>query len=163
MPKMTWTHPLRAAAAVFWGATALASASAEEGYGYLPAIGPAPLRFRPVPDRANAFIQLPLPEPANASTVPASPSSEQTEPANPFALSETLAPAAESGTNVMEAASPPLVAEAPTAEQQPISPRVFLQYFNGGTNAPGSSATAPVDFTPPRAGASGKAALSTSP
>jgi hypothetical protein len=121
------------------------------------------LRFGPSPDRANAFLQLPLPEPAKASSVPASPSSEQTEQADPFALSETLAPAADRDANVMEAASHPPVAEAPTTEQQPISPRVFLQYFNGGTNAPPATPTAPVGFTPPRTGATAQPTLSTSP
>jgi len=159
MRKMSVTHHLRSAAVCVCAATAIACASSDGSRGYLAVIGPSALRFRAAPVVANAFVQLPLPEPAKAASVPASPSSEQTEGADPFALSEILAPAADRDDHVMEASSPPptptAVAppEAPpiTVIPQPITPRDFLPYFrSSATNAAPANPGAPVDFTPPR-------------
>jgi hypothetical protein len=166
MRKMSLTCQLRRSAAIcFLGAaTVLACGSTEVSKGYLPVIGPAPLRYLPLPDRANAFAQLPLPEPVKPDSVPATPSSEQTEEVNPFALSDTLAPAADRGADVMEASSPPPVPQTPPVDQQPISPRVFLQYFNAVPNLPPSAnPSAPVDFTPPRSAGSGRFSPSSTP
>jgi len=162
---MSLSNQLRGAAACCLCATTiLACDNLQAGRGgYLPVIGPGPLRYFQLPDRANAFAQLPLPEPAKTDSVPASPSSEQTEPVNPFALSDMLAPAADRGADVMEAASPSPVPQSPPMDPQPISPRVFLQYFNAGTNAPPPGSTAPVDFTPPRSAESGRSAPTPSP
>ena len=159
---MSLIRQLRTTAAFSWAATILASACPALPRAYLPVIGPAPLRYRPVEDRANSFAQLPLPEPAKADSVPASPSSEQTEATIPFALSDLLAPAADRGSVVSEAANPAPVPESPP-EQGPISPQIFLQYFNGGTNAPAVNPLAPVDFTPPRTAPTGRPPNSRSP
>jgi hypothetical protein len=143
----------------------MACATEDKGRAYLPMVGPSPLRFKSVPDRTNTFVQLPLPESAKADSVPASPSSEQTEEVNPFALSEMLAPAADRDTNavIMRASSPPPIPAAPVIDQQPISPQVFLQYFPGFTNLPSANPASPVDFTPPRAQAPGRPSITPSP
>jgi hypothetical protein len=168
---MSLIHQFRAAATCLWITTLLAGASSDEtesmralsARGYLAVVGPAPLRFGAAPDHTRDFIKLPPPEPAQVDSVPASPSSEQTELTDPFTLPEMLEPAADKGSILMEAVSPPPVVEAPVVGQQPISPHVFLQYFSGATNAPAPNAAAPVDFTPPRGGVTRPTPLSHSP
>jgi len=152
--------------------------------GYLPVIGPEPLRFRSAEPLVQTFLPVPS-APVKADSVPTPPLSEQAEPENPFALTESLAPAADTNATVMEAHSPPPVVIAPPAapagesgsplpsSDEPVSPSLILQYFNNRSKIHGATNTAggaPVEFTPPHAQApaatpppASKAAFSTSP
>ena len=145
-------RPLLIACVVTWGLTALGSV------GYLPAVGPASLRF--LPPQTNRLIQLPPLVSAKAYSVPATPLLESTEIADPFALSEILTLAAGALTNkinpggeavVTHVASPIPAPMPPPPDMPPVSPQMFLQYFNphgGATNEP-PGAGAPVNFPAP--------------
>jgi len=129
---------------------------------YLAVVGPAPLRFRAA-SPTNSFIQLPPPGLAKAYAVPTPPRSEKTEVADPSALSDLPGSVADKPFKmtqeppvIMDAHSPPPIVEPSSTGEPPISPTVFLRYFNG-TNAPvfnpggpGYNPGAPVDFNPPR-------------
>ncbi|HWD18037.1 MAG TPA: hypothetical protein VHB20_02060 [Verrucomicrobiae bacterium] len=153
---MSKTRPFCFAAACFGAATLLAWGDPQPLLvwrgGYLPVVGPAPLRFRLTPERVNLFIQLPPPGPAQADSVPTSPDSAQTEWPDPHALSDLLAPVADKGAVIMESSSPPPAPtpEPMTAPEEPITPQIFMRYFSGHTNAPQYNPSAPVEFTPPR-------------
>jgi hypothetical protein len=161
------TRHLAVLSAGFCLAAALAASGSDVFFlrGYLPVIGPEPLRFRSSEPLVQTFLTVP-PAPVKADSAPTPPLSEQAEPENPFALTESLAPAADTNATIMEAVSPPpayvpiqpipsgpAVPALPSSDQ-PISPSVFLQYFNnranlrGATNAVGGAS---VNFTPPHA------------
>ncbi len=151
----------------FFVSAALACSGGDDFFlrGYLPVIGPEPLRFRSAEPLLQTFLPMP-PAPAKADSVPTPPISEQTEPENPFALTESLAPAADTNATIMQAVSPPPVVIAPGAgpalpalpalpsSDEPVSPSAILQFFNkrpnlrAATNAAGGAA---VEFTPPHA------------
>ena len=119
--------------------------------GYLPAVGPVPLRFRPTPPPAEALVQMPLPPPDPPSPAPDIPS--------------PLSAAANTATNkTPPAASPssvPVIATATNGPAQPdanpsgseprISPQMLLRYFSRSTNGAAGGMMAPVDFAPPAA------------
>ena len=116
--------------------------------GYLPAVGPAALRFRPAAPSGTNLIRMPLPPP----DVPASsPSTASTNTA-----ADTEAKPAPTAAN---ASSAPLTFTATNAPPQPeatgfgaeplISPQMLLKYFNRSTNGTGVGIIAPVDFAPP--------------
>jgi hypothetical protein len=120
------------------GAVAVASS----GPAWLPAIGPAPLRFSPVPRpficRIVLPVSVPVPEPApvvlpvgNPAPVPrAAPSVVIPQAAN------TVAP-------------PPVETPAP---EPVVSPQMFLKYFTKSTNdAPSVAAPQATESYPSRA------------
>jgi len=131
---------------------------AAAGPGYLPVVGPPPLRFA-APPAAPSDKLIPLPP----LTV--------IEP-RPPAASEPAAPAASSATPGIEGTSTerpgidpfavPTTEPAPLdslgaplpapAQAENIVPQMFMKYFTGrvGTNGPGVSIYSPVGFIPPQ-------------
>ncbi len=119
--------------------------------GYLPVVGPVPLRYRPATQPATNLVYIPLPPPDPPSTpdIPhaplAPPVAADTEtrktasaaPAPSAALTNAVSsdPAGQNGTS---SASAPL-----------ISPQMLLRYFNRPTNGGAGGIIAPVDFAPP--------------
>jgi len=143
----------------FLGAVAYSSAFfACASPGYLPVVGPAPLRFRPVLQPSRH-----VPAPPAASTTEPNPIPEKTKIVEPVTAPATLlsAPAPE----------PPVAAGQTNAVVEPsrpedvVSPQMLIKYFNKSTNGSSTMITAPIDFTPPRSGEppSSKASYSTSP
>lgn len=145
--------------------------------GYLPAAGPAPLRFRAEVDGAP-FVLPPLapPDPpfvkskpdetntveaATAATVTNTITNEAVETmstpdintvAQPLAVdtNSVLSASAAVTTNVPPAVTSPPVFIAPGAGAAPMSPQMLLQFFRdrSGSNTT-TTIVAPVGFTPP--------------
>ena len=115
--------------------------------GYLPRIGPTPLRFRPVPLPMTNQLALPAP----ASDPEAEPEPEPTAPKDdkPTAAATTPAPspAPAPAAVVNEVSSGP---SEPTQSDEVVSPQMLLKYFNKSTNGTSSTVIAPLDFTPPK-------------
>jgi hypothetical protein len=110
------------------------------GMAYLPAIGPAPLRFLPA---LKPFTQSVPPLPAAAQ--PAPPPGEKAEkPSGPVAPSQPI--------NVSPATGPTDTGAEPAPADGVISPQMLLKYFNKPTNSNAPNVKAPLDFIPPRTG-----------
>ncbi len=130
--------------------------------GYLPSIGPSPLRF-----------QAPVVHPTNivASAIPAVTPSTSTDgfKASPMMPDENdvlqrfnlFMPAPADEFEATAAPAPQAAAAVvPTTEAQPaaqptpdsaVSPQMILKYFSQSTNGTATSVYAPVGFTPPHA------------
>jgi hypothetical protein len=101
---------------------------------YLPAVGPAPLRFQPDFKPVKHIVATPPPEPAQAAA-PVAPAKAQ--PVAPT-------PAPEPTPVVVQ---PAAVVEPPKPDGV-VSPQMLLKYFNRGTNADAATSP-PAGFTPP--------------
>jgi hypothetical protein len=131
------------------------AAAASPGPGWLPLVGPAPLRFSPAPRPcAKRFVlpdPVPAPEPAPvvSQVHKAPPMSSAPEP--PASILRT--------NNGM--AQPPVESSPPDAV---VSPQMLLKYFTKSTNST-APAAAPLDFTPPKAAETppGRATYETGP
>jgi hypothetical protein len=136
-----------------WAAVGAASAGLASGVlaapGYLPAVGPVPLRFRVAaqPVTNLLVIALPSPEPPSAplDEVIAAPlaASTATNKAPPVAppsstVQTNLVPGGPTGANGGLPGAEPL-----------ISPQMLLRFFNRSTNGAVGGIIAPVDFAPP--------------
>ena len=129
------------AVTVFAGFAAGVSAAS----GYLPAVGPTALRYRPLPQIVTnvAKMPLPAPEPPPAITNVAP---------TPVALPPTNTPPPPTNTTQVNAAAP-----APLPDQDmnfpatspKYSAQMLMKYFNRSTNGTGTGIIAPVDFAPP--------------
>jgi hypothetical protein len=127
--------------------------------GYLPKVGPPPVRFEPpAPLREEPRVVLPplavleplRPPPveiAKAATPPKE--SVPAEPALPIGETTVAVP-------VVVPAMPMLVIDPGTTNAAPddhgvLAPQMFMKYFTGqpGTNGNGISFFAPVEFVPP--------------
>ena len=130
----------------FFGVTAIWAAG-----GYLPQVGPASLRYRPLPQPAARQISqrilfecpaaAPLPPPSVTLPVPTAPAAPATVPVpvtNPPAVEYD---ARDFGGAAMRMPRPDLM----------ISPQMLIKYFTPSTNGSGTGAGAPVGFTPPTA------------
>ena len=108
--------------------------------GYLPRIGPAPLRFQPPSKGPEITVTLP---PLVMSDPPAPPSDREVIITNDTVTVE----------EAPETALPPPPPQQPTVVVEPaFTPQMLLQYFNQrGTNAHGgeSSVILPYQFLPP--------------
>jgi len=133
--------------------------AASAGDGYLPAVGPAPLRFElPASPKVSPAVVLPplvlvetnrpTPQvPPMASIVAEIPSSVETNavtsagPVEPLVLAPEIVPDAIQ-TNAMQDMVPLVGA---------LNPQMFMHYFTGrpGTNSSGVSIFTPVSFVPP--------------
>jgi hypothetical protein len=115
------------------------------GPGYLPVVGPAPLRFRAdLPPAANV-VKMPLPPPEPS---PAAPTSAATAPTASADLQTNAAPAA--APVLLTATNTPVTSEAAPGSSEPrISPEMLLRFFTPSTNRPASGVIAPLDFAPP--------------
>jgi hypothetical protein len=116
--------------------------------GYLPAVGPVALRYRPLPQIVTNMPKMALPMPA----APA-----------PVAVAPTNFPAAAAPTNLPVAA--PVAPQTSAAPAMPLpepdanfpasapkySAQMLMKYFNHSTNGTGSGVIAPVDFAMPPA------------
>jgi hypothetical protein len=125
--------------------------------GYLPVVGPPPLRFQlPPVTVANQVILPPLAvvepppnEPEANAPGPILPSIpvDSTNPASPTTLLDPLAltpgaPAPVAGTTNVVTVNP--------SQPEAINPQVFMKYFAGqGTNAAGVITLPPIGFVPP--------------
>jgi hypothetical protein len=130
------------------------------GPGYLPVVGPAPLRFQAGSPPSANLVKMPLPPP---------------DPPSSAAKSTSAAPpsAADAQTNVapatavlLTATNNPVAPEAAPASSEPkISPEMLLKFFTPSTNGPAGGVIAPLDFTPPAMAkpASSTATYSTQP
>ena len=117
--------------------------------GYLPVVGPPPLRFRSPPQPATNLVHLALPPPDLPVSEPATP------PGGAYNQTKTTTPG---GTNAAPTTAP-LVSGAtnnpagpdstPLTSQPLISPQMLLKFFNRSTNAPGNEVVAPMNFAPP--------------
>jgi hypothetical protein len=112
--------------------------------GYLPAVGPVALRFRPAAQPATNLVRMPLPPPdPPPAAPPALPAADSEAKTNTPAVVPASAPAVSTVTgNPDEGAIPP-------GTQPLISPQMLLRYFNRSTNGVSSGIMAPVDFAPP--------------
>jgi hypothetical protein len=120
--------------------------------GYLPVVGPAALRFRPVAQSANNLVRMPLPP--TDPPPPAPPSTPSTPPAAAVTEAKTPPPAAapSSAPVLLAPANSPVEPDTtPSASEPKISPQMLLRYFNRSTNGTTSGVIAPVDFAPPAA------------
>src|SRR5271157_5705040 len=115
--------------------------AASPGPGWLPLVGPAPLRFSPALRPFTNRVVLPVPVPAP-------------EPA-PVAFQAQKAPPSRSLPPASSAPQPPAVIPAqPPVESSPpdavVAPQLFLKYFTKSTNS-AAPVSAPLDFNPPKA------------
>jgi hypothetical protein len=119
-------------------------ASAAPTIGYLPVVGPAPLRFIIAPRvLTNQFRPvLPPPEPARVFM--------PTEPIQPPPAEPAVVHPQEPARDTPAAATPlrELPMEAAPADEV-VSPQMFLKFFNKSINI-SNSVAAPVDFMPPK-------------
>jgi hypothetical protein len=133
--------------------------SAAAGPGYLPTVGPAPVRFEtPAPPVVAPVALPPLvfiePRPATdtnetvAPAVPTGPVVATTEaasaPVEPSILISPLGPLEPAGGATNSPAAP--------ADTEVVAPQMLLKYFTrpAGTNSAGVSIFAPVGFVPPQ-------------
>jgi hypothetical protein len=115
-------------------------AAASTGPGYLPRVGPVPLRFSPAPrPRLNRFV-LPVPAPA-PEPVPVVSQVEKAPPAHSLLL-PPISPEPPAGV----LAQPPVDSSPPDTV---VSPQMLLKFFSKSTNT-APSGGAPVDFNPPK-------------
>jgi hypothetical protein len=105
---------------------------------YLPAVGPSPLRFRPVFMPNTNGVALPAPVPAQSA--PSLPAEKKTS------VSTTPPPPHPSAPTIDQTDA---IAEPPRSDGE-ISPQMLLKYFNRSTNGNAAAVSAPLDFTPPR-------------
>jgi len=120
--------------------------------GYLPAVGPAPLRFRPAAPPAANLVIMPLPPPDPPPSAP--PSAASIPPPAAAAQAKTNAPAAgpASAPVLLTATNNPAAPEAaPPGSDPKISPQMLLKYFTPSTNGVSGGTIAPLDFAPPPA------------
>ena len=136
---------------------ALAAAMcASAGPGYLPLVGPPPLRFEPPPPPVAAAPII-LPPLAFVEPWPAVPLVEPL-------TSITPTPSLDTNITAPPPLSPNLTTPLPGAEPtpanaivaapsfiEPLGPQLFMKYFTGGhgTNSTGISIYSPVGFIPP--------------
>jgi hypothetical protein len=114
--------------------------------GYLPAVGPVALRFRPAAQPATNLIVMPLPPPDSPSSAPdvlSTPAASST-PSAPSA--PALAAASSAATNATTGQE-----ADPSASEPRISPQMLLRYFGRSTNSAAGGILTPVDFAPPGA------------
>ena len=117
--------------------------AASTGPGYLPRVGPAPLRFLAPPRVCTKRFVLPVPVPDPASVVP------QIEKMPP--LPRPASSALELPGPMPQAESGPAQPQMETAPADAVvSPQMLLRYFTQ-TNNSAASVIAPMEFTPPRA------------
>jgi hypothetical protein len=150
----------RAAPLLLWVAASVWTQAAP----YLPAVGPAPLRFaRPTPPLVLTLLPPLLmrePEPLQPLGPPAPPGLDSTS--NPPIAPATVVaptgpplpppPAPSPETNVMEIAGTTLPVDVPRpVNPNLLSPQMLLQYFHppNGTNPGGASLLMPLEFVPP--------------
>lgn len=124
-----------------------AVAAASSGPGYLPVVGPPPLRFaRRIQSPTNHFVP-PVPEPAAAVAPPPAPEKLAVLPAPaPHPTDAALSP-----TNAQPATAAPaqLPIESPPPDGAVVSPQMLMRFFNKSTNGQ-TSVVAPMEFNPPR-------------
>lgn len=123
-------------------------AVAAPGSTYLPAIGPAPLRFLQLPTPVTNWVSDPAPlfpdltpaveEPSNA--IPAIPA------VAPVPTPDAITNTASSIAVTTEAAFTPIGSPDTISV---ISPQMLLRYFTPGTNSPAPAQPDAVGFTPP--------------
>lgn len=112
--------------------------------GYLPVVGPVPLRFRPAAHSETNLLIMPLPPPDPTPDFPLS------TPSTPSAPPATPAPAP--STASLPATNTPAGPDADAAATEPkISTQMLLRYFSRSTNGAAGGIIAPVDFAPPAA------------
>ncbi len=112
--------------------------------GYLPAVGPVALRFRPPPQAATNLVRMPLPPPDLPAPPPPAPAMPPAATNSEAKLTPPAAPV------LSTVASGPAVPDATPAGSEPkISTQMLLRYFSRSTNGTASGITAPVDFAPP--------------
>lgn len=116
--------------------------------GYLPAVGPAALRFRPAAPSGTNLVRMALPppdvSPSTASTASTNTAADTEAKPAPAAATLSSAPLIFAVTN-----TPPQPEAAPFGAEPLISPQMLLKYFNRSTNGASSGIIAPVDFAPP--------------
>lgn len=123
--------------------------------GYLPRVGPAPLRFRPLPIFGAPLLvlpPLPVPEPAPATnTSKATYTSEPAEPTAPATPStEVLTAGTTNSPPTAPSAEPEFPIGTPNGTQQ-VTPQMLIDYFRGGPGeSNGVQVIAPLNsFIPP--------------
>jgi len=134
------------AGAVFTGLVCGVSAAP----GYLPAVGPAALRFRPAAPSGTNLVRMALPPPDVAPTILSTPSTN-TAADTEVKPATAAAPPASAALILAATNTPPQQEAAPFGSEPLISPQMLLKYFNRSTNGAGSGIIAPVDFAPPPA------------
>lgn len=144
-------------------AVLLAVSSAGAGVGYLPTVGPVPLRFETPPAPKPAHRPLPPLEQFDAS--------RPAVPCESAAADAALAPAQPSGEPVSAVSPAPLPAvtnlvQAPPPVAEVVTPQMFVKYFTGArSNAPANAVFLPVGFRPalPNTGNSSTATYTVGP
>ena len=138
----------------------LLAVSAFAGSGYLSAVGPSPLRFRPAPKPEGVRVvlpPLPAPEPPvelqKAAERPTAALTETAQTNSSVAVVPTpVSPVANvtPSADTSQPAGPAMPFET-SPEPRLIPPQVFVQFFRplGGTNNPAAMVVAPVPFQPP--------------
>ena len=132
------------AGAVFAGFAYGVSASS----GYLPTVGPVPIRFRAVAPPVTNLMKMPLPAPESPAPVAPAPAVVAPAPAVQPVPVVQVAPK----TNSVAVDTQPEPEPIYPNSQPRVSAQMLLKYFNHSTNGPGTGIIAPLDFAPPAAG-----------
>ncbi|MGA2175752.1 MAG: hypothetical protein ABSH38_12305 [Verrucomicrobiota bacterium] len=138
-------HTVIAAAGFFGLAAALWA-----GSGYLPTVGPIPLRFRALPLLSTNLASLPAPLPSDSTETEGGDINASNAP-QPLVIPPLAGANADAAkADIMEVSSAPLLVPAPAPPLEPVvSPQMLIQYFLPSTNGPASGMGAPVGFLPP--------------
>jgi hypothetical protein len=126
---------------------------------YLPAIGPAPLRFFAAKPASNVYLLPPLEMPAMSATNEAvqttSPAAAKTKGIEPMTSSEgqTLHASTNTTTEVPQLLISEPLLSIPDTSTNELSMQALVQFFKhgqGGTNQIDTSVIFPLNFVPPR-------------
>lgn len=151
MPALSrWFSPI--------GGLAVALCAAA-GPGYLPTVGPAPVRFETPAPLVEATVPLPPlvfiePRPATDTVTAASPTSPAPNVTSAAPTETPTSASAESSVFIspLGPPEPTGVATNAPADTEVVAPQMLLKYFTrpAGTNSAGISVFAPVGFVPPQ-------------
>ena len=120
--------------------------------GYLPRVGPAPLRYRPLPVFSPVFFLMP--PLAAGDPAPATNTSTATSISEPAPLAAPSTEILTSGATNLTTATPSIGPEFPIGTPnttQPVTPQMLIDYFRGGPGeSNGVHVIAPLNsFVPP--------------
>jgi hypothetical protein len=118
--------------------------------GYLPHVGPVPLRFRAPAPPVSEQVTAPAPPPPMPIFLPP-------PPMPPAPKEQTRAPAVKPATNAppleLNAREPITDPSTATMPEGAVSPQMLIKFFStpavANTNTVSGTVGAPVDFTPP--------------
>lgn len=112
--------------------------------GYLPAVGPAALRFRAAVEPATNLVRMPLPSPETPPAIQLPPPVAAVPAAPVVAPAPVVLAASSAPTNSAPEPDPGSATSGPQ-----VSAQMLLKFFNRSTNGAAAGIIAPMDFAPP--------------